>query len=571
MQLRDRQVVFRDRCVAALRERGNTLGVAPTGAGKTVMLSAVAGELKEPTLIIQHRDELVAQNRKTFWQVNPGIPHDLYTADRKRWERRGATFGMIQTLARNLDNIPKLGLVVIDEAHHTASASYRKVIAAAKAANPDVKVFGVTATANRGDKKGLVGIFDNVADQIAIKDLIAEGHLVRPRPFVIDIGTQGQLGNVKQVAGDFNMDEVAKIMDHVPINEKIVEEWRKHAGDRRTVVFCSTVDHAEHVCSAFSSAGIAAATVSGEMPEAERRGVLAQFDRGEIQVVVNVAVLTEGWDCQPVGCVILLRPSSYKATMVQMIGRGLRKVDPERYPGIRKDDCVVLDFGTSVLMHGTLDQDVDLDQKGSKGCPECHATIPAQARDCPICNYHFPDPIVAAASASGPAPKSKKMDLADFVLTEIDLIDASPYRWEDLFDGIVHMADAFKAWAVVVAYYGRFVSIGYIQPTRDEQGNVVEPGQWRALADSDTRLLALQSADDFLREHGDKQGAGKARTWMSQPPSEKQALALKLPAGGINFGISKYRASCLLTWKWNEKYIRARVEATRQSALGRAA
>src|SRR3546814_125348 len=132
--------------------------------------------------------------------------------------------------------------------------------------------------------------------------------------------------------------------------------------------------------------------IDGNMKDGERRGVLAAYDRGEIQVVTNCMVLTEGWDHQPTSCVILLRPSSYKSTMIQMIGRGLRKVDPERYPGVHKDDCIVLDFGTSVLMHGGIEQAVNLDQKGVKQCPECTATVPAQSPDCPICGFEVPAP-----------------------------------------------------------------------------------------------------------------------------------------------------------------------------------
>src|SRR3546814_7034524 len=107
---------------------------------------------------------------------------------------------------------------------------------------------------------------------------------------------------------------------------------------RSTVVFCSTVAHAVHVRDAFRDAGVTAAMIDGNMKDGERRGVLAAYDRGEIQVVTNCMVLTEGWDHQPTSCVILLRPSSYKSTMIQMIGRGLRTVDPERYPGVHKDE-----------------------------------------------------------------------------------------------------------------------------------------------------------------------------------------------------------------------------------------
>ena len=128
------------------------------------------------------------------------------------------------------------------------------------------------------------------------------------------------------------------------LNDRVVEEWKNVAADRLTVVFCSTVAHAEHVAATYEAAGVSAAVVHGDMPDKARADVLAAFDQGAIRVLVNVAVLVEGWDCQPASCIILLRPSSYKSTMIQMIGRGLRKVDPEKYPGVQKDDCIDMRF-----------------------------------------------------------------------------------------------------------------------------------------------------------------------------------------------------------------------------------
>ncbi|MFN9969311.1 MAG: DEAD/DEAH box helicase, partial [Phycisphaerae bacterium] len=114
------------------------------------------------------------------------------------------------------------------------------------------------------------------------------------------------------------------------------------------------------VTTAFTEAGIAAGLIHGEMADGERRGVLAAYAEARLRVIVNVAVLTEGWDHPPTGCVVLLRPSSRKATMIQMVGRGLRTVSPDEHPGLVKTDCIVLDFGTSTLLHGSLEQDVDL-------------------------------------------------------------------------------------------------------------------------------------------------------------------------------------------------------------------
>ena len=123
MELRKRQKVAVENCVSALNEYGNTLLVAPTGSGKTVMMAAVASEITGPKIVLQHRDELVDQNRRTFRQVNGKQSTELFTADHKKWARDGVTFAMVQTLIRNLDDMPPVVAIEIDEAHHTAADS----------------------------------------------------------------------------------------------------------------------------------------------------------------------------------------------------------------------------------------------------------------------------------------------------------------------------------------------------------------------------------------------------------------------------------------------------------------
>ncbi|MFC4625429.1 DEAD/DEAH box helicase, partial [Daeguia caeni] len=186
------------------------------------------------------------------------------------------------------------------------------------------------------------------------------GHLVPPRTFVIDVGVRDDLAKVRKTASDFDMSEVERIMNRAPVMDAIIRHWKEKAAGRQTVVFCSTVDHARSATDAFNEAGVAAVLVHGEMADGERQAALAAYAAGDVQVVVNVAVLTEGWDHPPTACVVLLRPSSYKSTMIQMVGRGLRTVDPNEHPGVVKTDCVVLDFGTASLMHGSLEQEVDL-------------------------------------------------------------------------------------------------------------------------------------------------------------------------------------------------------------------
>jgi superfamily II DNA or RNA helicase len=328
MLLRPRQKLFVERSLAALRTHRNTLGVAPTAAGKTIMLSAVTGEViagnSAKACVLAHRDELTDQNKSKFSRVNPSISTSVFDANEKSWVGQ-ATFAMAPTLCRpaNLEEMPALDLLVIDEAHHAVADSYRRIIDRALQRNPAVKIFGVTATPNRGDRQGLREVFSNVSDQIRIGELIAAGHLVQPRTFVIDVGVQEKLKSVRKKASDFDMAQVDAIMNKSPVTGSVIANWKAKAATRQTVVFCSTVDHARNVCDAFNAAGVSSALVHGEMSDPDRRATLAAYDRCDIQIITNVSVLTEGWDHPPTSCVVLLRPSSYKSTMIQMVGRGL--------------------------------------------------------------------------------------------------------------------------------------------------------------------------------------------------------------------------------------------------------
>ena len=255
MLLRPYQEVAVSDALNALDKHGNTLVVAPTGAGKTIMLSALVGKRHKEgkkILIVQHRDELVEQNESKFKKVNPYITTSIVNGTVKHWDG-DAVFSMVQTISRkrNLAQRPKFDMVVIDEGHHAAAKTYRRVIDAVLEDNDSAEIVGFTATPNRGDGKGLRSVFNNCAHQIEIGSLIQEGFLVRPKTFVVDLGVNDQLDNVTRRGKEYDMEEVAAIMDRQVINDRIVREWEEKAGDRKTVVFCSTVKHAEHLCDAF--------------------------------------------------------------------------------------------------------------------------------------------------------------------------------------------------------------------------------------------------------------------------------------------------------------------------------
>ena len=544
MLLRPYQEVAINDASDALDKHGNTLVVAPTGAGKTIMLSALVGKrrgVSKDVLILQHRDELVSQNSTKFQRVNPELSASYVNASQKDWSG-DVVFAMVQTLSRgnNLAHMPKLDLIVVDEAHHTVAATYQSIIRAAKEANEGVQIVGFTATPNRGDKKGLRDVFDNCSHQIEIATLIREGFLVPPKTFVIDVGVQDELREVRKTASDFDMADVEKIMNRRAINKRVVEEWKDKAGDRKTIVFCSTIIHAQNVCEEFVEQGIVARVVTGDTPKVIRQEILNDLATGDVQVVVNVAVLTEGFDAPPVSCVVLTRPCSYKSTMVQMIGRGLRTIDQEEYPGVVKTNCVVLDFGTSVLTHGSLDDAVDLDGAGdrepgeapTKDCPECGSEVPLGVRECPVCGHEF---------------ESHADPLDSFEMTEVDLMERSPFRWVDLFgNGACLAATGFNCFALIAEVDE--LSMAIVKRT-NSRVRLISVG---------TKKQAMAAADDYMRQNESSDSAKKTKRWLNDPVSDKQRNALAqrgVQISPIDFSWTKYRAACMLSYVWNKQFV----------------
>lgn len=537
MILRPRQQELVGRAGKALKEHRNTIAIAPTGAGKTVMLSAVCAAHDGSVLVIQHRDELVNQNLATFVYIT-GRKAVICNAEKKAFG--DSTFAMVQTLCRDntLAQMPAFDLLVIDEAHHVAADSYQKIIKRAKELNPKIRIFGVTATPQRGDSKGLQSVFSNVCDSITLSELIISGHLVRPRTFVINLGLGDSLSKVRKTANDFDMSEVEAIMNKQVVNQAVCKEWKEKSSDRQTVIFCSTVKHAEDITTEFTANGIDARVVHGAMADNDRRATLNSFDKMQFKILVNVAVLTEGWDCQPVSCIMLLRPCSHKSTMIQMIGRGLRKVDPQRYPHVVKSDCLVMDFGHSILTHGDIDASTEIVEKEKREaapveCPNCKTLHPAWLTECPVCGYAY----IKAGKPDG----IEREALDRFTMTEVEIIEASPFRWETLWDGAASVCSALSAWAVVVSVEGGFVALG-----------CVAKGKIRVLNRSDARVPCIASADDYMREHGDREFARKSKSWLRLPATDRQKQMLGL---GFISSVNRYSATCRLTWKFNEERI----------------
>lgn len=535
MQPRPRQAQFIDAGLSCLSQDGRGLGVAPTGAGKTICMSHIAKPYPR-TLFIQHSETLLKQNRNAYRKINPGRKTTTITASRKRFpDGDCAVFGMVLSLANLIDSIPSFDLVVSDESHRAAGKNWTRVIDRLKECNPGIHVLGVTATPERSDRKSLAETFNSIFDIITIEELIQSGHLVPPRCFVIDIGLQGSSIKI----GD--ADAAEALMDCKPVTEKIVQEWEKNSKDRLTVVFGSTQAHCEHLAEAFQAAGHNFACIHSGMPKKEVNATLKKFEDGKIQGLVNPAMLTEGWDCQPVSCVVLCREFSHKSVMTQMVGRGLRKVDPSLFPGIVKTDCHVLDFGRSILTHGDLTPDTRLapvSRTRRISCRKCGTAMPVGVRTCPVCGAELP------VEARTPTDKTKD-DLVEFQLTEFALCEQSPFRWEKFYKGdhnFLTACSGFTADACILLEDGIYHTFG-----RQEGERLLY------LLKTKDKCQALATADDFMRAYGDKSGARKTKTWLTQAATSGQRSyldKLKVPYGLF---LTRYQASCLIFFGKNKK------------------
>ena len=561
MILRPYQKRVVDNAEKALRARGNTLVMSPTGSGKTVMMASLCGRISGRTLVLQHRDVLLSQNMSRFQKTSPLRSVSVFNASEKSW-RGDTVFSMVPTLVRHLETIPALDLILQDECHHLPAESFGKVIAAARERNPEVMLGGFTATPARADRRSLRRFFDNVADKITLRELIAQGFLVPPQAFVVDLGVRDQLDAVKTSSDFGDQTEVANILNTIPMNESVVRNWKEKSEGRQTIIFAATVQHARDVAKAFNDAGIKTEVITGTTVDSDRRALLARFDNRQTRVICNCAVLTEGFDSPIASCIVLLRQTSSRSPLIQMVGRGLRTIDPERYPGVIKKNTVVLDFGTSILIHGDLEAEDGMHKERKpiegetveKTCPTedkgvyvfpdrngnigCGAKIPAGFKVCPLCEFEF--------------QKFAELSPEEVSLIEFDLVAQSPFRWVNLFDSEnLMMATGFAAWAGIFSLDG---------DTWHALGKLSLEKPIHKLAVSG-RIQALAAADDFLRRYETEDAAKKGRGWLNQPATEKQlgllrSLGYDVPADLLgNSQYTKYSASCHTNFSFNRNSI----------------
>lgn len=364
IELRPYQVEALER-IATAEARGvrKQLGVAATGLGKTIMFVALAMQRGGRALILVHRDELARQAYAKVRELWPGIDVGIVKAQDDDCYAH-VVIASVQTLARatRLSKLVAVNagedsillkppgpfeLVIVDEAHHTAAASYRTILEAFEAGTADGPLLlGVTATPDRGDGKGLDDLFDEITFNFDILWGIRSGFLSDVRALRVVVSDL-DLSQVKVRNGDFEQGAVGRAMHQSHTGDAIWASWNEHARDRRTLIFTPTVAYAHEIAELFVSQGIAAAAIDAGTDRDERRRILAAYSAGEVQVLVNCAVLTEGYDEPRTDCIVQARPTKSRALFTQMVGRGTRK-HPE------KADLLVLDIVGSSEEHSLI-------------------------------------------------------------------------------------------------------------------------------------------------------------------------------------------------------------------------
>lgn len=529
MHLRDYQTDAISKTLAAWREHSDVLGVAATGAGKTVIFISLLTQLlgtERRGVVLAHREELIYQPIERLravageWLMSGTLERPrvgLLLGEQKDYDRQ-LTVATVQTLGRqtHLDRLLAHGAIdylITDEAHHAISPAYLRVRDGLKAANSQLRHLGVTATPQRGDGLALANGFTHTAFTVTIADLVRQGYLVKPTWYAIS--TQISLDGVKTTHGDFQAAQLAGRFDTDDCRKVVVAAHKEYAGARPAIAFTVSVDGAYALAEAFRQAGFSAAAADGTTDKAIRRQLLADFRAGRFQVLCNCGLWTEGLDVPEIACIHLARPTKSDGLYIQMVGRGLRPV-----PG--KTDCLILDYlpanARNVAMLGDI-----------LGCPIPREELLKQfeKRDEPGATqigFTFDgDEFTGEGHAAGVN--------FQIIAQELHYLEASPWTWHRR-DGLLTLGCGRGGDGIerVLAIQGGQLWAIWRDGEQQKDGSWRPLGMWaaRPLAADDPFALGEQLA----AKHACQELVSKGRAWHKQPISEGQQRFLQSLARG---------------------------------------
>ncbi|MEZ6097146.1 MAG: DEAD/DEAH box helicase family protein [Pirellulaceae bacterium] len=392
----------------------NPCVVIPTGGGKTPIISQLCRDAvmrwNGRVLVLAHVKELLEQTAMTLRKIAPDLPVGVYSAGlSKRDTTHSVIVAGIQSVFKRACELDAFDLIIVDEAHllpPDGEGMYQTFLSDARIVNPNVRLIGLTATPYRlksGMLCGPANLLNHVCYEIGVKELIVEGYLC---PLKTKAGRRkAEYSGLHVRQGEFVSSEVETLVDTDELVGAACREIVGATKDRNSVlIFAASVAHAEHICTALQTMTDAeCAVITGETKPNVREEIIARFKgqsiaanlfgdpKPPIKFLINVNVLTTGFDAPNVDCVVLLRPTASPGLYYQMVGRGFRL-----HPS--KQDCLVLDYGDNILRHGPVDA-IQIAERNSKGgeapakeCPECQAVVHAAYTNCPECGFTFRPP-----------------------------------------------------------------------------------------------------------------------------------------------------------------------------------
>ena len=529
IQLRDYQAEALDAIADAYRRgKRRQLVVLPTGTGKTVIFASLAKRLNVPTLILAHRDELIRQAVEKISLVWPEAAVGIVKAEANEYDKP-VVVASVQTLARQ-DRLERLDpkrfrLVIADECHHVPAISYVKVLEAAGVfPDPGTKLLvGVTATPQRGDGKGLGGVFEAIVYQRTLLDMIRRGYLVDLR--AVRVRTRVDLSGVRTVRGDFDERDLALAVNTPERNALVARAYLEQAAGKKAIAFTVDVAHARDLAAAFRQAGVAAEFVHGGTPAEERRAILRRLRTGETRVVTNCSVLTEGFDEPSLECIVMARPTRSQGLFVQMAGRVTRT-----YPG--KEYGLVLDVADATTRHDICDAGVLFGVPGD------------------VLEGRRSAASAAAEVLEGVVGAKALPEGAGIEVQAVDLFNRSRFRWTVLSDRRMEL-DVAPGERIILLREGyeedRYRVVLRRRGREDEELSApIDLG------------YAQGVAEDYVRQNRREGYASRDAAWRSRPATEKTLALMRELGLEAGPGMTQGEASDLID---GERRRRARERA----------
>lgn len=452
MQLRDYQIRALDQLYNwfSANPNGNPVLNMPGGSGKSVVIASLAKDALQNwpetrVLMLVRSKELVQQNSAKLRQMWPGAPMGIVSASlNKRQYGEPITYASIDSVANHPNRIGRIDLCLIDEAHMCSPSeegNYRKLLSSLSSINPSMRVVGFSASPYRMGhgmiNEGSTALFKDILEPVTIEELIYRNHLVPLRSK--QTNHKLDASGIHKRGGEYIQAEMEAAYNTDEHNFSLVSEVISRAkGRKHWLVFASGRDHAKRLSEAFQQNGISADWLATPISKKERERKIADFESGKTQVLVNVGILTTGYDFPALDCIVFARSTMSPGLYLQMAVRGMR-------PFLEKIDCLVLDFAGVVQTHGPITAINPGKPKGEgtgeapvKACDACFELVHPSVKVCPNCGEPFPEPV----------PQKLMLHQDDIMGLEGTDMAVSAWKWRK------HTSSASGKEMLAVTYYG---------------------------------------------------------------------------------------------------------------------